>query len=181
MAVLLAVLLKTDTAAAMSVFLTLRRNSSRTEAIRAAAQHLPARDQEICIATLKAMQSVEAERNALVHGMFGVAEELPDMVLWAEVKDISSTFVKYVFFPDSADNDKMSGYLDNVFCYRESDLLQIEDQIKQAPVVLTAAIRYIRSTYGWPDSHLGLEEQYAQLCNFAPIQEALRALRTRAQ
>lgn len=181
MAVMLAVLLKTDTPAAMSVFLTLRRNSSRTEAITAAAQHLPPRDQEICIATLKAMQSVEAERNALVHGMFGVAEELPDVVLWAEIKDISSNFAKYVFFANSAENDKMSDYLDNVFYYRESDLLQIEDQIKQAPVVLTAAIRYIRSTYGWADAHLGAEEQYAQLCSFAPIQEALRALRARAQ
>jgi hypothetical protein len=181
MAVLLAVLLKTDTPAAMSVFLTLRRSTSRIEAITAAAQHLPARDKEICVATLKAMQSVEAERNSLAHGMFGVTDELPDSVLWAEVKDISSTMVKYAFFADSADNEKMSEYLDNVFYYRESDLLQIEEQIKQASVVLTAAIRYIRSTYGWADSHLELDQQYALLCSFAPIQEALRALRARAQ
>jgi hypothetical protein len=177
----LGVLLKTNTPAAMSVFLTLRRSSNRSEAITVASKHLPEREAEICAAALKVIQAAEAERNDLVHGMFGIADHMPDAILWAEVKDISSTVVRHIFFADSADNKDMDNYLDAVSYYRENDLLQIEERIKESSFILHSTTKYIRGTYDLGPSDPEIAEQYSQLCSLAPIAEALRVLRARAQ
>jgi hypothetical protein len=88
-AAFLGVLLNTKAPAAMSVYLTLRRSTNRVEAITAAARHLEPRDSELVIGVLTVIQSAERERNSLIHGMFGVTEELPDDVLWIETKYLS--------------------------------------------------------------------------------------------
>lgn len=83
MALVLGLLLGAENAAAMAVFQSLRRSSSQREAIAEAGKiRLPPSDQDLLNAVLNVHKSIEAERNALAHGHFGMYSELKDSLLW---------------------------------------------------------------------------------------------------
>ena len=72
MAMLLALLLKAETDATLAVYLSLRRSTSRYDAISAAANvSLDRLGCEYILASLKVIQSAEGERNALAHAVWG--------------------------------------------------------------------------------------------------------------
>jgi hypothetical protein len=177
LAAFLGVLLKTDTPAAMSVFTTLRRSSNRAEAITVAASHLDAREYEICVAVLKVIQSAEAERNSITHGMFGTVDDLPNDLVWTETQNLSSMVVDELFFRAI----KRIDFFEKLFIYTEKDFRQIEEQIHTAAVMLQQTIFYINLTYSLPLSDQRVQERYDRLCSEAPVKEALRVLRERAQ
>jgi hypothetical protein len=88
MAMILAHLIGAKDAAAMAVFHHLRRSASQREAVMEAAQIvLNPTELELLTALLNVHKSIEGERNALAHGYFGVAEDLPDAVLWLSTND----------------------------------------------------------------------------------------------
>jgi hypothetical protein len=176
LAAFLGLLLKTDSHAAMSVFATLRRSSNRAEAITAAAEHLPSREREVCLAVLKVVQSAEAERNSLMHGMLGTTADRPNDLIWTESSNLSSVVVDDLFRRVGSRVD----FFDKLFVYTEDDLRKIEEQIHTAAVMLQQTMFYIRLTYHLPPSDRRVQEQYDQLCNEAPMKEALHALRARA-
>jgi hypothetical protein len=79
MALVLGLLLGAENAAAMAVFQSLRRSSSQREAIAEAGKiRLPPSDQDLLNAVLNVHKSIEAERNALAYGHFGMYSELKD-------------------------------------------------------------------------------------------------------
>jgi hypothetical protein len=69
MGLLLAILMKAETEASVSVYLKLRRSVPRKEALEAVAKvSLTGKDHELFQAILRVHSQVEAERNALVLG-----------------------------------------------------------------------------------------------------------------
>ena len=109
MAIVLAVLLKANTEAAIAVYLILRRGSARSDAIMAAAKAtLDKRDQELISAVLTVHKSVEAERNSLAHGCWGTCNKIPDSVLWVDVAD-NANFVADYFSKEPGKSRTFSG------------------------------------------------------------------------
>ena len=81
-------LLGTDSEATLEVFLVLRRSGNQLDALGAAAKHKLAGDEEKIFQVLKRLySSLEKERNALAHGVFGVCDEQRDVLFWIDIKD----------------------------------------------------------------------------------------------
>jgi hypothetical protein len=85
---ILAALLKTDSPAAVAVYLKLRRRTNRIEAITAAAKLILDEDEgALLYAILKVSDRIELQRNNLAHGHFGACDDLPDDILWINAED----------------------------------------------------------------------------------------------
>lgn len=88
MADLFSLLLDTQSDAALDVLLTLRRSTSQREALSVAAKH--SLTKASVLRTFEAMmivyRSLEAQRNDLAHGCFGIVTDNPDLLLWIDVK-----------------------------------------------------------------------------------------------
>src|SRR5829696_3925986 len=88
MALILAAVLKANTAGAVAVFLALKNVRTRRDVLEAAAKAtLSGEALKIFGAFLTYHRSVETQRNDLAHGIFGVAEAIPDAILWTTTSD----------------------------------------------------------------------------------------------
>jgi hypothetical protein len=102
MALVLAALLRTDTDAALAVYLVLRRHASQREALESAAKSsLSGDDLDICLALLAIHKQTDGDRNALAHGIFGVMNGVPDTLLWTSTAD-HAYFLTEVYAKESA-------------------------------------------------------------------------------
>jgi hypothetical protein len=89
----LAFLLKTDNAAALAVFHSLRRASAQYKTlIEAASVTLGRRNKTLLEAFIDVTKSTEKHRNALVHGHYGHTDDIRDGILWMNTND----YVHYV-------------------------------------------------------------------------------------
>jgi hypothetical protein len=184
MAVLLGVLLKSDTEAAIAVYLTIRRSTARIDAINAACRAtLNPRDIELIDAILIEHQSCEAERNALAHGYFGWANELPDAVLWIDNTRASHLMVEFVLSTERCAFRRIGTSQEkiykNTFYYTSKDLTLIIRQFIRLGIIIRDVMIYLRDQLR--DPSISQQEKYDQLCSEVPIRRALRALRERAQ
>jgi hypothetical protein len=181
MAILLSILLKTDTAAAtdaaIAVYLVLRRSTPRYDALKAAGDAtLAPKDRELLGAVLRVHQAAEAERNALAHGSYGSHPNMPESILWIDTSDIAH-FITSMLRRESktgtrhtANDEKLLGR--KLSHYTAKDLEAIYAQILQAHQTVFNFSAYLRTSK--PEIR---DEQYGQLCSSPPIREALRALR----
>ena len=81
-------LLGTDSEAALEIFLSLRRSTNQLDALATAAKHKLSDDEDTIFQVLKQLySSLEKERNALAHGIYGVCDEQRDILFWIDVKD----------------------------------------------------------------------------------------------
>jgi hypothetical protein len=185
MAIVLAVLLKANTEAAIAVYLILRRGSARSDAIMAAAKAtLDKKDQELISAVLTVHKSVEAERNSLAHGCWGTCNKIPDAVLWVDLAD-NANFIADYFSKEPGKSRTFSGrehadFAKKLFYYTLDDLEDVYKQIYKAEKMIFTLVRYLRLSENPPDGR-AREDIYDQLCNLAPIRAALLAMRARAQ
>ena len=89
MAELLAALLRANTDVTVAVYLTLRRQTARDEAILEAGKiALDFSGTEMLEAILSFSKSVEAERNSLAHGYWGHSHQIPKDILWISSADV---------------------------------------------------------------------------------------------
>jgi hypothetical protein len=79
------------------------------------------------------------------------------------------------------DIDLAQNLINKSFVYTAKDIVNIEEQINEAVKILVLAIQYIARNAPPSFERHELEERYNQLCSLAPMQEALRALRARAE
>jgi hypothetical protein len=94
---LLAILLGTPSAAAMEVFLSLRRSSAQREALQAAAKVTLSGNELVAFEALMILyKSLESQRNDLAHGCFGDSEKLEDAIFWVELKHHVQTNTKAI-------------------------------------------------------------------------------------
>lgn len=177
MAVLLGVLLKADNPAALAVFQSLRRSSAQRDAIAEAAKvALNERDQELLGAILSVHKATEAERNALVHGHFGTADNLPDAFIWQNTTD-------YVLFRASMtisregtlDDARVGRLLSTMYVYRKADLEAIFAEISELAQVWHDLTRYL--THKLPADARVHGQAYSQLCGQSRIAQELENIR----
>jgi hypothetical protein len=88
LALLLGRLLGSPNEAAIAVFQLIRRSTTQRDAILEAGRYtLNSDDQELLIGVMNLVKPVEAGRNALAHGHFGVSSLLPQDLLWQDTVD----------------------------------------------------------------------------------------------
>jgi len=95
MSLILAAMLKADTAVAVDMFLAIKSSQTQREVLNTVAKGiLTDADSEILEALLAVYRSLERQRNKLAHGIYGFSNELPDAILWADIHDFASFLVR---------------------------------------------------------------------------------------
>jgi hypothetical protein len=87
--ILLGILLKAETGAAVAIFRRLRSVAMQRDVLGAAAVSLKPDETALFRAVLRLFESTAKERADLAHGHWGVLDGEPDKVLWIEAKDHS--------------------------------------------------------------------------------------------
>jgi hypothetical protein len=178
MAMILGHLIGAKDAATLAVFQHLRRSSAQREAIMEAANIvLNDADRELLTAFLNVHRSIEAERNALCHGHFGVSDQVPDGLLWMSTRDYVPTKSHFSLTPDSA-KPPISDILSKIYVYRSADLVQIFEDIKWLGNYWFDLLEYFRLP---KESAKERGKQYHQLCDRPHVARELKTLREKPQ
>jgi hypothetical protein len=173
---ILAGLLKTDSPAAVAVYLKLRRRTNRVEAITAAAENtLDEDERDLLYAILRVSDRIEAQRNDLAHGHFGACDDLPDDILWINAEKY--VMVRVDIYRGGPNADMLFHHL---FYYTLTDLEVLADEIVELFRILASFHALLRESSGRaPGSRR--RELFDQLTCLVPIQAALDDLRASAQ
>lgn len=175
MGVVLGLLLGADSAAALSVYEILRRSSNQRDAIEAAAKFkLQSRDIELLSAVLNAHRSIEQERNAFTHGHIGWTGALPNAILWITAADYMRFSVQ--IYHGGLD-PRAEGYdtiVDRAFVYTETDIIQINDDVKSIWRVWIDLNAYLASFTLFQTSN---DAEYDRLCGLPRVAQELALLR----
>ena len=122
-----------DSPVVLAVFETIRRSSAQYEAIKIAADVAitDPLDRELLetIATLH--RSAEKERNALVHGHFGIYSALEDGLIWMDTQTYIDARTRIAVL-QSMPKDHVEKMYSNTFIYKAKDLQTIFDCIEEA-------------------------------------------------
>src|SRR5258708_25257345 len=172
MAVVLGILLKTDSAAMLSVFQILRRSSAQRDAISQAAKTaLDYGQQELLSALLNVHRAIESDRNDLVHGILGECNEVKDGILWIQATDQMLFRVRFHLEPGFGfDSEAQAELAEMAFLYRKSDLERIEKDITE----LWRNWFEFREIAHYPTAS---EEQLRRLCDQPRIAQELARMR----
>jgi hypothetical protein len=176
LAMLLGVRMKAESGQTMAVFMILRRFTNQKAAIVAAADDvLSEPDKELMTAVVAVQQSIEGERNDLAHGLFGVAHELSDALVWIDMKHHAPWSVEQIRIRRDRDTSDLAKH---VFLYRQKDLEGLLQSIGEIGQVSLSFVNYVRNRLTTPDDP-SLDERYRQLCSEPRIAQALSDLRNR--
>jgi hypothetical protein len=172
LALTLAAVLNSNTEPAVAVFLSFKNSRAQREALEAAGS--AALDKKI-LAALRAVLAVhgslQKERDDLAQGMFGVAHDLDDALLWIEMK-AQARFLVRVYHKEYnhiAEPDPHKELKENLFVYRKADLKKILSDIKEFQRAAFLLHCYIRPQRCPPN-----EKQFQELCSLPQIQAAMR-------
>ena len=131
---LFGLLLGTDSDAALEVFLSLRRSSGQRDALSAASKHKLQGDDLLTFgALMRVYSSLEAQRNALAHGCFGISDDDPNVLYWVDIKD-HVHFQVEVLSKESRGEisaDRHARLKQNMYVYRMADLEALYEQMKE--------------------------------------------------
>jgi hypothetical protein len=172
---LLSAIMKTETAAASAVFLSIRNSRAQREALAAAAQiGLQGRELEMFSAVSLVYQSLDAQRTDLAHGLFAVSNDLPEGIVWVEAKDFARQHIQeWTDFVKDPANPTFFAAFDEalkskMWVYKKDDLIGLRDEIKEFWKAVFLFQLYLR---------MPSDEQFQLLYNVLPIQRALARLR----
>jgi hypothetical protein len=88
MALSLGAILKTNSDAAVALFLAIKTSKTQRDALSVVARLLlRGNDLDAFEALLAVYGGLEKQRNALAHGLFGVSDAIPDALLWSDTQD----------------------------------------------------------------------------------------------
>lgn len=186
MATLLATLMRAHNDTSIAVYLSLRRNTSRDDAILKAAQFsLDASGIEMLEAILLHSRSLEAERNALSHGHWGMCDQIEDGILWASAEDTILFTIDWKAKSIKDAKKRYSGkefdeFREKIYVYEKRDLIYLKKEISLLVEIIGHFQSYVASYHGDLPPSSG-QQVLSQLSACAPIREALRTLRIRAQ
>ena len=154
------------------MFHSLRRSSSQREAIsEAASVTLGSTERELLDAMLNVHKSIEAERNALAHGHFGIYTNLSDMVVWMETKVYVDIRARMELGNEAFTQDEAETLYSNMYVYKKADLERIFEDIKEAAEMWHEFIRYLQTPLG------DRAELYGRICARNRILQELQKLR----
>jgi hypothetical protein len=168
---LFGLLLGTESDAALEVFLSLRQLRTQLNTFRAAAKHrLEGKELLAFNAMLHVYGSLEAERNDLAHGCFGICPKDPTILFWISAKD-------HVWFQTEALSKESRGEIaedrhtrlkENMYVYRLSDLEGVYKKMEEFWWATFYFNGYLRD----PNS-AGRGEEFRRLCSFPQIHQAM--------
>jgi hypothetical protein len=174
MALIMAALLKANTEPAVALYLSIKNARVQKDALRAVAATTLNDDERLTFsAVLNVFGSIESERDALAHGIFGVSAEIPDGVLWSTTSDQASFLVKEVrsrMAKDGWTATPDANLRKSLFVYRKSDLELLYENIDRLDNMLFKLLIYLLG----PDLNAG---EYRQLCEEPHIARELSRLR----
>jgi hypothetical protein len=179
LAVLLSAIMKAETAITAAVFLSIRNSRAQREALTAAAEiGLTSRELEMFHAVAIVYQSLDNQRVDLAHGIFVVSDDLPDAILWIDSKDFAQHSLDFwtelMSRADSLAPLRAEETVRSVlFVYKNNDLVQLRDEIKEFWHAVFVFLQYLRAPQ---KTHLD-EEQFQTLYTLPQIQRALVRLR----
>ena len=186
MASLLAAIMRVHSDTTIAVYLSLRRSTSRKDAIsKAASIALDSHGLEMLEAILLHARSLEAERNALSHGHWGVCDTIKDGILWVSSENGTLFAVDWNAKSTKDSMRKFSGrefdeFREKLYLYDKKDLTTLKRQINDLAGLLATFRSYVASYHGDLSPSSG-QEALSLLSAYAPIREALRTLKLRAQ
>ena len=134
MALSLGAILKTNSDAAVALYLAIKTSRTQREALGAVARLLLSGiDLDAFDALFAVYSALEKQRNAIAHGLFGVADDLPDALLWTDIQDHSNFLInlynkEYQNIPVSDPHEKLRK---DLYVYRRSDLVELLDDLTQ--------------------------------------------------
>lgn len=132
MALSLGAILKVNSDAAVALYLAIRTSRTQRDAMSAVARLLLSKeDLEVFEAVLSVYGSLEKQRNALAHGLFGVADDLPDAVLWSDIQDHANFLInlynkEYQNITVADPHEKLRR---DMYVYTRSDLQELLGQL----------------------------------------------------
>jgi hypothetical protein len=172
MALLLGQLLGINSEAALAVFETLRRSTAQRDAISAAAAIvLDSQDLELLTAMLDVHKSIEAERNSLAHGHFGIFDKKPDILLWITARDYILLKAKLHLAHVVATTALMDDFASRLSFFRLDDLRKIFESIDYCGHMWPMGVNWLRTRQPQRD------QLFRQLCDQPRIAQALATLR----
>jgi hypothetical protein len=183
MALLLGVFLDATNEAAVAVYLSLRAGRVRQDAINAAANIVLNGDVlDLYRAIIAFQRPIEAQRNDLAHGCFGVMDALPDGVLWMESQHAANFMLNFWNkiehstptgppIPTSQEEkDRIhEGNLSRLFVYRKADIEQLLQDITALWRTLGSFIYFLRNSRP--------QNIYDELCNEPHVKTELLKIR----
>jgi hypothetical protein len=177
MALLLAAIMRSDTASATALFLSLKASRSQRDALTAAATPvLKDHEMEAFGALMNVYKSLESERGALAHGVFGSSEQILDGVVWLDVANYVKHVVPWIAQMSTDMRSVTGSILDaikpDLFVYRQQDLARLIEQIN----ALWKGTSYLSFYVRFPDGAKGAE-QFRQLCALSQIQREICRMR----
>ena len=185
MALLLGVLLNATNEAAVAVYLSLRASRVRQDALNAAASAvLSGNILELYSAIMDFHASVEAQRNDLAHGCFGIMDDMPEAVLWMESSHVANFMLNFWNkiehstptgppIPTSQEErDQIQQQnVNRIFVYRKNDLEKLLADIERLWRTLGSFIYFLRNAKP--------PEIYNRLCDEPHVKAALEKIRAR--
>ena len=176
MALVLSAIMKAQSEPAIAVFLSIRNSRAQRHAINAAAEvGLKGENLEVYRAISNVYKGLEAQRNDLVHGIFGFSEDIPDHVLWIDPKTHTNVFAQRIaklLTPDEISADALKK---DIYVYRLADLTGLRDQIQE---LCMAALMFSTHLRRRPYGAVRPDQQFQQLCALPQIQQELSRLKT---
>lgn len=132
MALSLGAILKVNSDAAVALYLAIRTSRTQRDAMSAVARLLLSKeDLEVFEAVLSVYGSLEKQRNALAHGLFGVADDLPDAVLWSDIQDHANFLINLYNkeYQNVSVADPHEKLRRDMYVYTKSDLQELLGQL----------------------------------------------------
>jgi hypothetical protein len=155
------------------LLLFLRRTT--LEIAAAAAEVLDEHDQELLAAVFAVHKSLEAQRNDLAHGLFGVADQISDGLLWVEIKHQAPWTMDRISRWDATPSP---GVIEHVYVYKAKALIDLHNEIATFGQNTMALATYYRTRLTNPTDPQ-LDELYRELCSEPHTAQALSDLRNR--
>jgi hypothetical protein len=131
----LAALVGDEANTVISIFLALQSDSGRRAAIETIASlKLTEQEQDEFSDIMNRLGKRYSERNAIVHGAWGISSKYPDKLLWADVRDTTMLHVRMMRFsaPEYAKERKelLIAAQKGLVVYDEVDLTNIIERIR---------------------------------------------------
>lgn len=159
--------------AAIAVFQIVRRFTTQRSIMEEAAKvSLNTVDTELVGAILNVHKSAETERTALAHAHFGIADTIPDGLVWMTTTDYVIIRSLFTLQGDrEMDAARMQRIASMLWVYKERDLKTILEDFQALAWIWHDLIIYLQS------SDPQRAELYRQLCERPRIAQELERLR----
>jgi hypothetical protein len=124
----LGAILKANNEAAVALFLAIKTSRTQRDALTAVARLLLCGDDlDVFEALLSVYASLEKQRNALAHGLFGILNDIPDTLLWSDIQShanflINAYLAEYQGRPLADPHAKLRK---DMFIYTRGDLEEL--------------------------------------------------------